>query len=144
MPVKMQPTSVIKARLGIEPNGRVQKFFTATCAKHMDKYVPYDEGNLADYNIEGNLIIYEQHYAHYMYEGKVMGPNIPIKENGIITGWFSPKGKAKYYTGKDIDYSKSVARGHIFAGKYWDKRMWTAEGKDVVKEVQDYINRGGK
>ena len=26
MPVKMQPTSVIKANLGIEPNGRVQKF----------------------------------------------------------------------------------------------------------------------
>lgn len=144
MPVKMKPTSVIKARLGLNPNGRVQKFFTATCAKKMDKYVPYDEGDLADYRIENNLIIYEQPYAHYMYEGKVMGPNIPIKENGIIVGWFSPKGKAKYYTGKDIDYSKSKARGHKFAGPYWDKRMVSAEMQDVVKEVQDYVNRGGK
>ena len=46
MPVKMKPISVIKARLGIEPNGQVQKFFTNTCYKHMDKYVPLDEGNL--------------------------------------------------------------------------------------------------
>lgn len=142
--VKMKPIGVIKARLGIEPNGRIQKFFTATCAKHMDKYVPYDEGNLADYRIDGNLIIYEQLYAHYMYEGKVMGPNIPIKEDGIITGWFSPKGQAKHYTGKDIDYSKSKARGHKFAGPHWDSRMWTAEKDEIIKEVQNEINRGGK
>ena len=144
MPVKMQPVSVIKANLGIEPNGRVQKFFTNECAKEMDNYVPYDEGNLVDYRIEGNNIIYEQPYAHYMYEGKVMGPNIPIKENGIIVGWFSPKGKPKHYTGKSIDYSKSKARGHTEAGPYWDKRMWTAKGQDIVKRVQDYVNRGGK
>ena len=144
MPVKMQPVSVIKANLGIEANGRVQKFFTNECAKEMDNYVPYDEGNLVDYRIEGNNIIYEQPYAHYMYEGKVMGPNIPIKENGIIVGWFSPKGKPKHYTGKSIDYSKSKARGHTEAGPYWDKRMWTAKGQDIVKRVQDYVNRGGK
>ena len=144
MPVKMQPVSVIKANLGIEPNGRVQKFFTNECAKEMDNYVPYDEGNLVDYRIEGNNIIYEQPYAHYMYEGKVMGPNIPIKENGIIVGWFSPKGKPKHYTGKSIDYSKSKARGHTEAGPYWDKRMWTAKGQDIVERVQNYVNRGGK
>jgi hypothetical protein len=141
--VKMKPVSVIKARLGIEPNGRIQKFFTSECAKTMDKYVPYDEGNLADYIIEGNLIIYQQPYAHYMYEGKVMGPNIPIKEDGIITGWFSPKDKAKHYTGKDIDYSKSKARGHNFAGPHWDRRMWSAEKDNIVKRVQNEINRGG-
>ena len=144
MPVKMQPVSVIKANLGIESNGRVHKFFTNECAKEMDPFVPYDEGDLADYRIEGNNIIYEQPHAHYMYEGKVMGPNIPIKENGIIVGWFSPKGKPKHYTGKSIDYSKSKARGHTEAGPYWDKRMWTAKGQDIVERVQNYVNRGGK
>ena len=29
-------------------------------------------------------------------------------------------------------------------GSYWDKRMVSAEMQDVVKEVQDYIDRGGK
>lgn len=139
--VKLKPTSTIKARLGIQPNGRVQKFFTATCAKHMDQYVPYDEGNLALYKIEGTNIIYDQPYAHYMYKGKVMGPNIPIKENGIIVGWFSPKGQPKHYTGEDIDYSKSKARGHKYAGPYWDKRMWSADKDKIIKEVQDFIGR---
>ena len=39
MIVKMKPVSVIEARLGIEPNGRVQKFFTNTCYNHMDNKV---------------------------------------------------------------------------------------------------------
>ena len=145
MPVKLQPVNVIKARLGLEPNGKVQKFFTKRCAEHMDKYIPFDEGGLAYDNrvIEADKIIYESPYAHYMYEGKVMGPNIPIKENGIVTGWFSLKNKPKHYTGKDIDYSKSKARGHKYAGPHWDKRMVSAEMQEVVKEVQDYVNRGG-
>lgn len=137
MPTIMKPTSVIVARLGFNPDGEASKFFTSECAKAMDKYVPFDRGNLADYKIEGNLIIYDRPYAHYMYIGKVMGPSIPIKENGVITGWFSPKGLPKHYTGKDIDYSKSKARGHVYAGPYWDKRMWTAEGDKIIKRVQD-------
>ena len=36
MPVKLQPTSVIKARLGIEPNGRVQRVLTHSCRIHME------------------------------------------------------------------------------------------------------------
>ncbi len=146
MALKMQPVSVIKARLGIEPNGRVHKYFTKRCADHMDNYVPLADGGLAykTRTIETNRIIYNAPYAHYMYEGKVMGPNIPIKEDGIIVGWFSPPGQAKHYTGKNIDYSKSIARGHTQAGPYWDKRMWSAEKLDIIKEVQEFMKRGGK
>ena len=114
MSVKMQPTSVIKAKLGIDTNGRVQKFFTNTCAKHMDKYVPFDEGNLADYSIQGNLIVYEQEYARYQYYG--------ISKSGK---------KLNYQTDK-----------HPLATSYWNEKMWSAEKDDVIKEVQDYI--GGK
>lgn len=146
MPVKMKPTSQIMARLGIEPNGKVVQFLTKRCAEHMDKYVPLDEGDLAYDNreIQTNKIIYHSPYAHYMYIGQVMGPNIPIKEDGMVIGWFSPKGQKKHYTGSSIDYSKSVARGHKYAGPYWDKRMWSAEKDEVIKEVQNFVNRGGK
>lgn len=116
MPVKMQPTSVIKARLGIEPNGRVQKFFTNTCYKHMDKYVPKDEGNLRTIvDIENNSITYEMPYAKYQYYG--------IRKDGshVVRNYTTPG-----------------------TGTYWDKRMVSAEMQDVVKEVQDYVNRGGK
>lgn len=114
MPVKMQPTSIIKARLGLEPNGRVQKFFTNTCYKHMDKYVPKDEGNLRTIvDIQPNSITYESPYARYQYYGE--------REDG---------------SHKVINYTTPGT------GPYWDKRMVSAEMQDVVKEVQNYI--GGK
>ena len=135
----------VKMKLGIVPKGPVQQFLTKKCAEHMDKYVPYDEGDLAYTNrwIGRNYVLYQSPYAHYMYVGKVMGPNIPFFEEGIIT-WRSPKKKPKHYTGKDINYSKSQDRGHKYAGPYWDKRMWSAEKKEIMKEVRQYMKNGGK
>ena len=114
MPVKLKPTSQIKARLGIQPNGRVQKFFTNTCYKHMDKYVPMREGNLRTVvDIQSDSITYESPYAQYQYKGMREDGSRPVK-NYTTPG----------------------------TGSYWDKRMVSAEMQDVVKEVQDYI--GGK
>ena len=111
MPVKMQPTSIIKAHLGIDPNGRVQKFFTNTCYRYMDKYVPKDEGTLRTVvDIQSNTITYEMPYARYQYYG--------VREDGTH--------QVKNYTTSGT-------------GPYWDKRMVSAEMQDVVKEVQDYI-----
>lgn len=114
MPVKLKPTSQIKARLGIQPNGRVQKFFTNTCYKHMDKYVPMREGNLRTIvDIQSDSIIYESPYAQYQYKGMREDGSRPVR-NYTTPG----------------------------TGPYWDRRMVSAEMQDVVKEVQDYI--GGK
>lgn len=129
MPVTIKPTSVIKARLGIEPNGRVQKFFTATCAKKMDKYVPFDEGTLAETviqngeptrNVTENTITYIAPYARYQYYG--------VREDGSHR----------------IDPKKRDKSKHPLTTSFWDKEMVSAEMQDVVKEVQNYINRGGK
>lgn len=114
MPVKLKPTSQIKARLGIQPNGRVQKFFTNTCYKHMDKYVPMREGNLRTIvDIQSDSITYESPYAQYQYKGMREDGSRPVR-NYTTPG----------------------------TGPYWDRRMVSAEMQDVVKEVQDYI--GGK
>ena len=145
--VELKPVGVIKAHLGITPDGRVQRKFQNLCYNYMDKYVPYREGGLAYDNMYKTVdeIHYTSPYAHYMYEGKVMGPNIPIKdENGNIVKWFSRK--PKYYTGADIDYSQSQSHpGHEYAGPHWDKRMWSAEKDNVLKDVAEYIKLyGGK
>jgi len=122
--VNLKPTSVIKANLGIEPNGRVHKFFTAECARQMDRFVPFDKGDLAGTVIQGgqptgnvttNTITYDQRYAIVVYYGIRKGKPIHI------------------HTDKHID-----------ATTYWDRRMWTAKGQDIIKAVQDYVNRGGK
>lgn len=117
--VKMQPTSVIKVNLGLQKGGPVHKFFTDTCYRYMDKYVPKRHGNLRTivaYGIEGDKIIYLQEYAGYQYYGQ--------RRDGTH--------KVKKYTTPGT-------------GPYWDKRMWSAEKDKVIEEVQDYIKKyGGK
>jgi len=109
--MKMKPISSIKANLGIETNGRVQRFFTDTCYRHMNKYVPQDTGMLRTNVDKGaNYITYESPYAHAQYVGIVHGS--PVR-NYTTPG----------------------------TGPYWDKRMWSAEKDSVIKEVQNYVNR---
>ena len=105
----LNPISKIKANLGIEPNGKVQKFFTNTCYTHMDKYVPKDIGNLREnVDIHADSITYQSVYAKSQYEGIVHGSEV------------------KNYTTPGT-------------GPHWDKRMVSAEINDVVKEVQEYV-----
>lgn len=74
MGVVIKPTSVIKARLGLEPNGKVQSYFTSTCQKHMDKYVPMRLGNLrTNVDVQTDRIIYKSPYAHAQYVGFTTG-----------------------------------------------------------------------
>ena len=115
MPVKMAPTSVIKVHLGLERNGRIENYAVKRVADYMDKYVHYDEGDLADYRIEGNKIIYQQPYAKYQYYG--------ISKSG-----------------KPLNYSKAK---HELATSYWDRAMISANMSDIVDEIQSEFF-GGK
>lgn len=106
----LNPVSEIKANLGIEPKGKAHKFFTATCYKHMDKYVPKDVGNLREIvSLKEDSITYQSPYAHAQYVGFTKGPVVNYTTPGT--------------------------------GPYWDRRMVSAEGQKVVKEVQDYVRR---
>lgn len=80
----LKPISEIKANLGIEPNGKVQKYFTERCYQHMDKYVPKDTGNLRENVIlDSDSITYQSPYAHAQYVGIVHGT--PIKDENRTT-----------------------------------------------------------
>lgn len=125
MKVEMKPANVIKARLGIQPNGPAHAFFTAECALQMDPYVPFDTGALKNTvvldgkvteNVTTNTITYNQKYASVVYYGIRKGKPITIK------------------TGK-----------HKLATTYWDKVMWSAKERDIVDAVQKYVDtHGGK
>lgn len=126
--IKMKPNSVIIANLGLEPKGPIHQWFTDTCALHMDKYVPYRHGDLAKTvvvngevnrdNVTEDTIVYKQPYASYVYYG--------MREDGTHV--------IQHYT-DDV---------HKEAGPYWDKRMWSAEKYQVIKEVQNYFNKRGR
>lgn len=119
MAVELKPISQIELDLGIEPNGPAQTFFTQLCAIHMDKYVPFDTGALAEtavvdgeptYNVSESYITYSQPYAHRIYEGD------------------------------ELHFKPDM---HPLATSYWDKQMVTAEMSEIEDEMQDFIDRGG-
>ena len=109
MGVRFEPTSKIKIALGIDTDGKIQKFATNICAKHMDKYVPMNTGNLADYRIEGNVVIYDQPYARYQYYG--------VREDGT-----------RRILNRDLTK-------HPLATSYWDLKMVSAEMSDIIEEI---------
>jgi uncharacterized protein YpiB (UPF0302 family) len=114
--MKMKPISSIKADLGINADGRIQRYFTEQCAKHMDKYVPFDSGNLALYRLEPRYIHYEQLYARYQYRG--------MREDGTHI----------------INEANRNRSKHPLATSYWDKKMVTAEMPEVIRKVQEKLN----
>lgn len=115
--VRIHDLDTVKKRLGIDVNGRVQRYFQNECYKYMDKYVPYREGNLRK-NVDlgdPTKIVYNMKYAEYQYYGQ-------RKDGTHVVTNYTTAG----------------------TGKYWDRRMMSAEGQDLVNKVQKYINRGGK
>lgn len=113
--MRLKPTSEIKADLGIEPNGRVQKYFVDLCAKYMDRYIPMRPGNIGG-KLRGtthktsNSITYLMPYAHAQYIGYTKGP---------VKNYSTPG-----------------------TGPYWDKRMVSIHMNEIVQKVQQKILRG--
>ena len=118
MPVILKPTSVIIANLGIQENGPAHAYFTHRCRLHMDKYVPYS-GDTGHVHLREN-----------------------VEETTNLIIYKMPYAHAQYVgytTGPIVNYTTPGT------GPYWNHLMWSVEGKDVEKEVQDYVNlRGGR
>lgn len=128
--VKMKPTSVIRSR--VFGNGKAQQFFTNTCYKRMNKYVPNREQGLrTNTQVGSNYITYMSEYANYLYRG------ILYVDPKTGSSW-ARKDTTKVPTGISLQYSTPGT------GSHWDKKMWTAEGKDATKELEKYIARGCK
>ena len=118
MPLKIDSTRDIALKLGIQPNGRVQSYFTIVCYKAMDKFVPKDNGDLRnEVTIRTNSITYEMPYAHYQYKG--------IREDGT----------------HEINSKNYTTTG---TGPYWDEKMITADKDKVIRQVENFVRRNTK
>lgn len=131
----------LRKKLGVDPGGHVQKTVDAAVIKYCFPYLPFDEGVLAGSantatEIGSGEVIYDTPYARYLYYGEVYGPNIPIKENGVITGWWSPK--KKHPTGEKLKFNTDK---NPQAGSHWFERMMADHSKDILEEAQDAANR---
>lgn len=125
--VEMKPVGVILARLGVDRNGRVQRFLTETVNRRITRYMPFRTGVLATklkFVSSPTEITVNGPYARYQYYGKVMVGRPP-----------------KQVTDIDLNYDRTK---HPNAGPFWDRRMMAAEKDVIVREVQAYVKRGGK
>ena len=106
-------------------------------AKYMEPYVPMQEGILAhNLEIDAEKVRYASPYAHYQYTGIVYGPNIPIMQDGVIVGWFSPPGMTKYPTGRPLTYS---TEHHPLATHHWDAAMMRDKKDEFAADVSTVI-----
>ena len=128
------------AKLNLESGGYVQKVIDTAVIKYSIPYVPMETGTLAKSPYTATVIgsgevVYPGPYAHYMYYGEVYGPNIPVFEDdsGEPTRWFSPPGRKKSPTGRELQYSQDV---NPMAGSFWFERMKADHLDDIVEEAK--------
>lgn len=128
----------------LSPTDKLRLYAHQRLAFYCEPYVPMETGMLSQVvAITPESVEYRMPYAHYLYEGEVYGPNIPVKdEGGNITGYFSPPGQRKNPTGRALTYSKEV---HPLATDHWDQAAMAARLNDLIDDLQTYIthNAGG-
>ena len=128
----------ILASRGLGPSCAAQHYLASEVKRFCDPYVPFAQGTLKNSAIiagDGSTITYPGPYAHYQYEGKAMGPNIPIIQGGQLTGFFS-RGP-KRYTGADLQYHGAPMRG-----PQWDKRMLADKSEEWAQSLANDV--GGR
>ena len=136
----ISPKEFIK-KCGTGTGGHVQKAVDAAVIRESFPYVPFAEGMLAGSantatEVGSGEVVYDTPYARYQWYGEVYGPNIPVVENGVIVGYWSPP--EKFPTGRQLEYSRD--HNHL-AGSHWCERAMADHKKDVLEEAQHAANR---
>ena len=131
--VKMKSANQIIKDHGLDENGEVTGFLRDTVYRLYEPYVPKDNGNLYRQVTYPNnhSIKHIMPYSHYLYKGKLM-----LAKNGSC---WAKKGEKKEYSKSNLNYQGAPKRG-----PEWEKRMMNDRGKEVCKDVENFIKRGGK
>lgn len=112
-----------------------QKLLNMQVVADCDPLIPFQQGalrNSVNYpsGIYGGEIEWNTSYAHYLYVGRVYGPNIPIYDDeGNLTGYWSPP--KKHPTGKEIQYHTPGT------GKEWFETAKQRHGADWLRLVRE-------
>lgn len=138
--VKMKSVNKIIKDHGLDENGKVTRRLRDTTERLMNPFIPFQSGGLRRLKTypSSSKIKYTSPHAHYQYKGKeyislklgVSG--IPLKTDK----WWSPKGEKKKPSGKKLKYHEPGT------GPEWDKLMLEKRGKELVKDVENYIKKG--
>lgn len=118
--VKLEPTRKILRNLGLDQRGAVQKFWTSTVLRRIQKYMPYRTGETIKLTIA---------------QTDISTPEIVTDE---------PQARTLFYgvskSGKPLNYTKTKNPN---AGPRWDLALTAAEMPAMEQELQAYIDRRG-
>lgn len=127
--VKMNSHKRIIKDHGLDKDGRVTKFLRDDVYRLYEPYVPRENGDLYR-NVtypNNHSIKHIMPYSHYMYKGKT------------AVGASRPKGVKRKISNKPLQYQGAPKRG-----AEWEKRMMNDRRREVCKDVENFIERGGK
>lgn len=144
---QLSPDDILAA-CGFEDHGRVQRTIDQKVIDYCTPYVPASPDRTLEFSaqvsteIGSGLVIWNTPYAHYQYAGIVYGPNIPIidQESGVLLGWFSPPGRPKHPTDRELTYDTAQ---NPMAGPYWVERMKADRMNDILDEARRAAKPGG-
>ncbi len=112
---------------GLEINGKVQRFFTNECAKHMDPYIPMQSGILKNTRvIKPNRVTYIMPYSQFHYYGMLM---IGITSRSA----YAMQGERKEVTDVELKHHGAPKRG-----PFWDRRMWSDKKFTIVNSTAKF------
>ena len=141
---KISPDDLLVA-YGLERGGRVQKVIDQKVIDYCKPYTPASPDRTLQSSaqmstkIGSGEVIWNTPYAHYQYMGIVYGPNIPIIQDGVLMGYFSPPGRPKHPTDRELTYDQE--RNHL-AGAYWFERMKADRLNDILDEARRAMIQG--
>lgn len=118
--------------IGLDKSGKVTRYLRDTVDRLSNPFIPFQSGGLRRLKTYPNTysIKYTSPDARYHYNGELM-----LTKSG--SSW-AKKGEKKYRTGKKMRYHTSGT------GPKWDKLMIQRHKNDVIRDVQNFIDRGGK
>ena len=136
--VDIDPAKILASR-GLGSSNRAVLFLGNEVKRFSDPYTPFAQGvlkNTAAVKAAGSgaELRYETPYAHYQWEGRVMGPNYQRKDGEWRSA--APKG-GKRYTGKALTYSGGGMRG-----PRWVERMKADRMRDLTASFAAFL--GGR
>ncbi|MBQ9898112.1 MAG: hypothetical protein IJM44_01495 [Ruminococcus sp.] len=112
---------------------KAQRFIDSECIRLMKPYTPFRTGLMERSATLGTVIgsgriVYNSPNARYQYYGIVYGPNIPITENGVVVGFWSPP--KKHPTNRQLQYSKAK---HPQAQRMWFEVTKKKHGTAILR-----------
>ena len=139
--VKINNVNKILKDHGLNDEGRVIQYARDEADRLMNPFIPMQNGTLRRLKTypSASKIKYTSPYAHYQHTGdEYISPRLGVSGIPLKSGrWWSPKGEKKKKSGRKLKYHTAGT------GPEWEKLMMKAKGKELIRDIQNYINKGG-